>query len=461
MKDRIREARMASSTRTVLLVLMGALMGAAATLAHSVWAEGEGNGQAVPTDELPLEQLRTFTDVFSRIQDNYVEEISDEQLIEYAIDGMVASLDPHSDYLDPREFKELQIGTQGEFGGLGIEVTLEDGFVKVVAPIDDTPAKRSGMQSGDLIVRLNGESVKGMSLNEAVQIMRGEPGTDIQLTVIREGRDEPIQVSITRAVIEVESVDARTLESGYGYLRVSHFQNNTQDAVDEALRKLAESNGGSLDGLVLDLRNNPGGVLSAAVSLADTFLEEGLVVYTEGRTQGSAQRYSARPGDAIHNAPLVVLVNEGSASASEIVAGAIQDQERGLVLGKQTFGKGSVQTIQDLQGGGALKLTTAQYFTPDGTSIQAEGIKPDLETGQYKLQAIQEEGVGALSEANLSRHLENPDAKQGAGDGGNSSDGDGSGGSADGDGGDLAVDDYELYFAVNVLKGLHILQAGR
>jgi len=451
---------MASSTRTVLLVLMGALMGAAATLAHSVWAEGEGNGQAVPTDELPLEQLRTFTDVFSRIQDNYVEEISDEQLIEYAIDGMVASLDPHSDYLDPREFKELQIGTQGEFGGLGIEVTLEDGFVKVVAPIDDTPAKRSGMQSGDLIVRLNGESVKGMSLNEAVQIMRGEPGTDIQLTVIREGRDEPIQVSITRAVIEVESVDARTLESGYGYLRVSHFQNNTQDAVDEALRKLAENNGGSLDGLVLDLRNNPGGVLSAAVSLADTFLEG--VWWSTPRAAPRARRNATAHAPAMRSTMRPWWCwSTSSASASEIVAGAIQDQERGLVLGKQTFGKGSVQTIQDLQGGGALKLTTAQYFTPDGTSIQAEGIKPDLETGQYKLQAIQDEGVGALSEANLSRHLENPDAKQGAGDGGNSSDGDGSGGSADGDGGDLAVDDYELYFAVNVLKGLNILQAGR
>jgi len=442
---------MASSTRTVLLILMGALVGAAGTLAHSVWAEQQSSADK-PTDELPLEQLRTFTDVYSRIQDNYVEDISDEQLIEYAIDGMVGSLDPHSDYLDPREYKELQIGTQGEFGGLGIEVTMEDGFVKVVAPIDDTPAKKAGMQSGDLIVRLNDESVKGMSLNEAVQIMRGEPGTDIQLTVIREGRDEPLQVSITRAVIEVESVDSRMLESGYGYLRVSHFQNNTQDAVDSALKQLRQDSDEGLDGLVLDLRNNPGGVLSAAVSLADTFLEDGLVVYTEGRTQGSEQRYSARPGDAVDGAPMVVLVNEGSASASEIVAGALQDHGRALVVGKRTFGKGSVQTIQDLQSGGALKLTTAQYFTPDGTSIQAEGITPDLETGEYKLQAIKDEGVGPLSEADLSRHLDNPDAQDsGQADGG---DGD-SGGGED----DIAIDDYELYVALNVLKGLNILQA--
>ncbi len=441
---------MASSTRTVLLILMGALAGAAGTLAHSVWAEQDA-GADKATDELPLEQLRNFTDVYSRIQDNYVEDISDEQLIQYAIDGMVGSLDPHSDYLNPREYKELQIGTQGEFGGLGIEVTMEDGFVKVVAPIDDTPAKKAGMQSGDLIVRLNDKSVKGMGLNEAVQIMRGEPGTDIQLTVIREGRDEPLQVSITRAVIEVQSVDSRILESGYGYLRISHFQNNTQSAVDEVLKRLQQDSDGGLDGLVLDLRDNPGGVLSAAVSIADTFLEEGLVVYTEGRTKGAEQRYSARPGDAVDGAPMVVLVNQGSASASEIVAGALQDHGRALVVGKKTFGKGSVQTIQDLQSGGALKLTTAQYFTPDGTSIQAEGITPDLETGDYKVEAIQQQGVGPLSEADLSRHLDNPDAAEG--------DQSEQGSGAEAEGQDLAVDDYELYVALNVLKGLNILQA--
>ncbi len=447
---------MASSTRTVLLILMGALAGAAGTLAHSVWAEQESSANT-PTDELPLEQLRTFTDVYSRIQDNYVEDISDEQLIKYAIDGMVGSLDPHSDYLDPREYKELQIGTQGEFGGLGIEVTMEDGFIKVVAPIDDTPAEKAGMQSGDLIVRLNDESVKGMSLNEAVQIMRGEPGTDIRLTVIREGRDEPLQVSITRAVIEVQSVDSRMLESGYGYLRVSHFQNNTQEAVDSALKQMRQDSDGGLAGLVLDLRDNPGGVLSAAVSVADTFLEDGLVVYTEGRTQGSAQRYSARPGDAIEGAPMVVLVNQGSASASEIVAGALQDHGRALIVGKQTFGKGSVQTIQDLQSGGALKLTTAQYFTPEGTSIQAEGITPDLQTGDYRVEAIKGQGVGPLSEADLSRHLENPDA----GEASDSESGAQDAGDADGDAAadDLAVEDYELYVALNVLKGLNILQA--
>ena len=436
---------MASTTRKLLLVLAGALLGATLTLAHTVLAEREESG-AVATEQLPLDQLRTFTDVFTRIKENYVEQVEDDQLLEYAIRGMLNGLDPHSAYLNQQEFKELQIGTQGEFGGLGIEVTMDDGFVKVVAPIDGTPAKRAGVQAGDLIVRLDDKPVKGMTLNEAVQIMRGKPGTKIRLTIIREGRDKPLQVTITRAVIEVQSVDSRMLEPGYGYLRVSHFQSNTQDAVDDALRDLRKANDGSLRGLVLDLRNNPGGVLSAAVSVSDTFLESGLVVYTEGRARDSRLRYSARPGDAIDGAPLVVLVNEGSASASEIVAGALQDHGRAVIVGKQTFGKGSVQTIQDLSTGGALKLTTARYYTPDGRSIQASGIKPDVRTGAYKLTALDEESVGPLTEADLAQHLDNP----------NGGDGDGNDEEAE-----LATDDYELYVGLNLLKGLSILQAGK
>ena len=437
---------MATRTRNALLVLVGAVIGVTLTLGHAVLAEDE---QASPTEQLPLEQLRTFTDVYTRIKQDYVEEVDDQDLLEYAIQGMLNGLDPHSSYLDKQAFKELQIGTEGEFGGLGIEVTMEDGFVKVVAPIDGTPAKRAGVQAGDLIVRLDDKPVKGMTLNDAVQKMRGKPGTDIDLTIVREGRDKPLKVTITRDTIEVTSVDSRMLEPGYGYLRISHFQANTQEAVDEALRSLRKEGDEGLRGLVLDLRNNPGGVLSAAVSVSDTFLEEGLIVYTEGRVRDSKLRYSARAGDALDGAPIIVLVNEGSASASEIVAGALQDHERALVVGKKTFGKGSVQTIQDLSNGGALKLTTARYFTPDGRSIQAQGIDPDIATGKYKLTALEDNGVGPLTEADLAQHLANPNGEDG---------GEQQAGEEDGESG-LATKDYELYVGLNVLKALSIFES--
>lgn len=434
---------MANTTRKLLLVLLGAVIGVTLTLGHAVLAEDENRETA---EELPLDQLRTFTDVYSRIKDNYVEEIDDEELLEYAIEGMLNGLDPHSSYLNQEAFRELQIGTEGEFGGLGIEVTMEDGFVRVVAPIDGTPAARAGVKAGDLIVRLDDKPVKGMTLNDAVQKMRGEPGTDIDLMIVREGEDKPMKLTITRDTIEVTSVDSRMLEPGYGYLRVSHFQSNTQEAVDKAIRDLKDEADDDLRGLVLDLRNNPGGVLSAAVSVSDTFLEDGLIVYTEGRIKDSKLRYSARPGDAIDGAPMIVLVNEGSASASEIVAGALQDHERGLVVGKQTFGKGSVQTIQDLQNGGALKLTTARYFTPDGRSIQAEGIEPDIATGAYELTSVDEDEMGALTEADLAQHLTNP----------NGEDQPGMIEDEDGEKVDLATEDYELYVGLNVLKALSI-----
>ncbi|MDZ7748244.1 MAG: S41 family peptidase [Halofilum sp. (in: g-proteobacteria)] len=299
--------------------------------------------------------------------------------------------------LDEAGVRELQIGTQGEFGGLGIEVTMDDGFVKVVAPIDGTPAKRAGVEAGDLIVRLNDKPVKGMSLNQgrARSCAASRAPRSTLTAIIREGRDKPLQVTITRAVIEVQSVDSRMLEPGYGYLRVSHFQTNTQEAVDAALRSLEQEHGGNLNGLVLDLRNNPGGVLSAAVSVSDTFLEGGLVVYTEGRARDSELRYSARPGDAIDGAPLVVLVNEGSASASEIVAGALQDHGRAVIVGNQTFGKGSVQTIQDLQDGGALKLTTARYYTPDGTLDPGAWRGPDVIVEQPRRSEERDNAEGA------------------------------------------------------------------
>jgi len=436
---------MAHPTRKLLLVLLGTVIGVTLTLGHAVLAQDDNRSAA---EELPLDQLRTFTDVYSRIKDNYVEEIDDEQLLEYAIEGMLNGLDPHSSYLNQEAFRELQIGTQGEFGGLGIEVTMEDGFVRVVAPIDGTPAARAGIQSGDLIVRLDDKPVKGMTLNDAVQKMRGEPGTDIELMVVREGEDKPLKITITRDTIEVTSVDSRMLEPGYGYLRVSHFQTNTQEAVDKAIRGLKDKAGNGLRGLVLDLRNNPGGVLSAAVSVSDTFLDDGLIVYTEGRVKDSKLRYSARPGDAIDGAPMIVLVNQGSASASEIVAGALQDHERALVVGKQSFGKGSVQTIQDLSNGGALKLTTARYYTPDGRSIQAEGIEPDIATGAYRLTAIDDGGASALTEADLAQHLTNPNGEDQV-EGAEDSD-------EDGEKSDLATSDYELYIGLNVLKALSI-----
>ncbi|MFW5969243.1 MAG: S41 family peptidase [Halofilum sp. (in: g-proteobacteria)] len=437
---------MANPTRNLLLVLLGTVIGVTLTLGHAVLAQDESDEAA---EDLPLEQLRTFTDVYERIKDNYVEDVDDEELLEYAIEGMLDGLDPHSSYLDKDAFEELQIGTQGEFGGLGIEVTMEDGFVRVVAPIDGTPAARAGVKAGDVIVQLDDDPVKGMSLNDAVQKMRGEPGTEIKLTIAREGKDKPVELTIERDTIEVTSVDSRMLQPGYGYLRVSHFQNNTQEAVDKAIKDLkdeAEKEEEGLRGLVLDLRNNPGGVLSAAVSVSDTFLEEGLIVYTEGRIKDSKLRYSARPGDAIEDVPMVVLVNEGSASASEIVAGALQDHERALVIGNKTFGKGSVQTIQDLSDGGALKLTTARYYTPDGRSIQAEGIEPDIATGAYKLTAVEDGGEGALTEADLSQHLTNP----------NGEDQVDMVEDEDGEKVDLATSDYELYVGLNALKALSI-----
>ena len=426
-----------------LLLATGLVLGVLVSIGHGVLAERE-SARAT----LPVEELRTFSDVFGRIKNDYVESVEDKELLENAIRGMLTGLDPHSSYLDVDQFKELQVGTTGQFGGLGIEVGMEDGFVKVIAPIDDTPAQRAGVQAGDLVIRLDDTPVKGMSLNDAVKIMRGEPGTDIVLTIVREGLDKPLQVTITRDIIKVKSVKRRTLEPGYGYLRISQFQSKTADYLEDAIKDLKKENEDKLKGLVLDLRNNPGGVLNGAVAVSDAFLTKGLIVYTEGRIDDSRLRFNATPDDLLNGAPIVVLVNQGSASASEIVAGALQDHKRAIILGSMTFGKGSVQTILPLSGGTALKLTTARYFTPSGRSIQAEGITPDIELESLKLATV-EKSLDPLSEANLSGHLDNGNGKK---DKGKKKDDEAE------DNGDLAQSDYQLYEALNMLKGLSILQ---
>ena len=323
-----------------------------ATFAKETPAEEKG---------LPLKELRVFAEVFGRVQKDYVEPVSDRQLLDYAIRGMLEGLDPHSAYLDEEHFKELQEGTSGEFGGLGIEVGVEDGFIKVISPIDDTPAQKVGIHAGDLIIRLDGQPSKDMSLSDAVKIMRGKPGTEIKLTVQRDGENKPLEFDIVRAVIKQASVKSRELEPGFAYVRLAQFQSPTADDMLSAIRKLEKKSGSPLKGLVLDLRNNPGGVLQGAVAVSDAFLEKGLIVYTQGRGESAALKFKARPGDVLNGAPLVVLVNEGSASASEIVAGALQDHKRAVIMGRTTFGKGSVQTIVPISSKIAIKLTTARY----------------------------------------------------------------------------------------------------
>lgn len=432
-------------SRFALALTLGIFVGVALTLEHSVLAEKDDGAT-----QLPYEELKVFSEVFDRIKSDYVEDVDDKQLLDDAIQGMLSGLDPHSSYLDPESFKEVRIGTSGEFGGLGIEVTMENGFVKVVAPIDDTPAERAGLQPGDLITRLNDQAVKGMSLSEAVEVMRGKPDTDIELTVIREGEAKPLQFTITRAVIKITSVKSRMLEDGYAYVRISQFQSGTADTLRKELGKLKEEAGGELKGLVLDLRNNPGGVLDSAVAVSDTFLKEGKIVSTKGRVENSRFSFTAKPSDYVDDAPMVVLVNGGSASASEIVAGALQDHQRAVVMGTQTFGKGSVQTILPMENGAALKLTTARYYTPDDRSIQAAGITPDVTVENLRVSRQESGDDGALlRESNLPGHLLN-----------------GSEGDAevpeDAESGASSLPetdvDFQLREALNLLKGINIVQ---
>ncbi len=349
-------------------------------------------------------QLDLFGDVFERVRADYVKEVGDEELIEAAINGMLSSLDPHSSYLSPKSFKDMQVQTRGEFGGLGIEVTMESGFVKVVSPIDDTPAFRAGIKAGDFITHLDEKPVQGLALSEAVERMRGKIDTDIKLTIRREGR-EPFDVTLTRAVIKIQSVRWRT-EEDIGYVRITSFSEQTEAGLIRAVDRIKEKLGDEMLGLVLDLRNNPGGLLDQAIKVSDAFLDRGEIVSTRARRVQDAQRFNAKKGDLLAGKPVVVLVNRGSASASEIVAGALQDHRRALILGTQSFGKGSVQTIVPLSGHGAIRLTTAQYFTPSGRSIQAKGIEPDIAVAQAKLSDV--ENSRGRREADLRGALDNP-----------------------------------------------------
>jgi carboxyl-terminal processing protease len=407
---------MSSKLQQIGLVATGLVAGVFLSLNFSASANKEA------ANALPIEELRSFADVYSAIKQGYVEPVEDKKLITHAISGMLANLDPHSAYLDPDSFKDLQVSTQGEFGGLGIEVGMEDGFVKVVSPIEDTPAFRAGLKPGDLIIKIDDTPVKGMTLNDAVKKMRGKPKTQIRLTVVRKSEQRSFDVTLTREKIKVQSVKSKLLDGGYGYLRVTQFQEETAPDVVRHLDKLSkadkEAKGEGVKGLVLDLRNDPGGLLNGAVGVSAAFLPpQVLVTSTDGRTEDAKRRYMANPEDYqrgtrddfmknlppwAKTVPMIVLVNGGSASASEIVAGALQDHKRAVVMGTQTFGKGSVQTVLPLSNNAAIKLTTARYFTPSGRSIQAKGITPDI--------VVEESANGNSSrtrvrEADLERHL--------------------------------------------------------
>ncbi len=422
-----------------------------------------GEDKVPEYEALPLDELRTFTEIFAKIKSDYVDSVDDKKLLENAVQGMLEGLDPHSVYLDSESYEDLKEGTSGEFGGLGIEVGMEDGFIKVIAPIDDTPAQKAGIKAGDLIIKLDDSAVKGMTLNEAVNLMRGKLGAKITLTIVRENVEKSLIFTIIRDVIKVKSVRFNTLEPGFGYLRLSNFQSYTVENLRKAIDTLQQDNNNKLKGVILDLRNNPGGLLTAAVGIADMFLNKGLIVYTEGRVKDSKLKFNAKPNAKLPDVPLIVLVNGGSASASEIVAGALQDHGRGVIMGEKTFGKGSVQTVLPMNNNAALKLTTARYYTPNGRSIQASGVIPDIIIDEVKISKIENSLDMRVKEADLKGHLksgqegtptirravieENEEleentlkdkSKQAAVS--------------------LPSEDYALYEALNVLKGLAIIK---
>ena len=402
-----------SKTKTISLTLGGFIAGALLSLQIPALADKEIK------PGLPIDELRTFAEVYSAIKQGYVEPVEDKKMISNAISGMLSNLDPHSSYLDADAFKDLQVGTQGEFGGLGIEVGMEDGLVKVVSPIEDTPAYRAGIKTGDLIFKLDDTLVKGLTLSEAVKKMRGKPKTPIKLTILRKGEGKPLEITLVREVIKVQSVKSKLIEPGYGWIRVTQFQENSIAELAKHLTTLYKD--GDLRGLVLDLRNDPGGLLNGAIGISAAFLPPDVkVVSTNGRTEDAKQDFLARPQDYLRGTredplrslpvdvkkvPMVVLVNGGSASASEIVAGALQDHKRAVIMGTQTFGKGSVQSVLPLPGNTAIKLTTARYYTPDGRTIQAKGIVPDIIVEETANGASS--SVGRIREADLGRHLIN------------------------------------------------------
>lgn len=422
-------------------ILFATAMTGSLAFAAPAWSQKEQDKSEV------FRLLEVFADVFERVRGGYVEEVSDEELVEAAIQGMLTSLDPHSSFLNKKHFKDMQVQTKGEFGGLGIEVTMENGFVKVVSPIDDTPAFRAGIEAGDFITHLDGKLVQGLTLSQAVERMRGKVGEPLKLTIRREGQDA-FDVDIVRDKITIQSVRSRT-EGDIGYLRITSFSEKTQSGLEAAIEKINAQVGKKLRGYVLDLRNNPGGLLDQAVSVSDSFLEQGEIVSTRGRTEDNAQRFHARKGDLTNGLPIVVLINGGSASASEIVAGALQDHRRAIVLGTKSFGKGSVQTIIPLGRNGAMKLTTQRYYTPSGRSIQAKGIDPDIVVEQAKIEPIRGTRHGR-SEADLRGALENEE-KAGGPQANDNKPGNKAAANA-------TRRDYQLSRAVDLLRGLSLMR---
>ncbi|WP_282563373.1 S41 family peptidase [Halomonas dongshanensis] len=395
---------------------------------------------APSSDDLPLAEIQTFAEVFERVKRAYVEDVDDTTLLRNAMRGMLSELDPHSAYLDEEEFQSLRESTQGEFGGIGIEVGLENGQLMVITPIDDTPASRAGLMSRDIILSIDGTPTDSMSLQEAVNLMRGDPGSPIDITVMRSGEDAPRELTLEREIIRSESVKHELLEPGYGYLRISQFQSRTAEQARQALTRMGRDQ--PLEGLILDLRNNPGGVLQSAVGVADLFLDEGLIVYTEGRLPDTQMSFSANPATPAAEVPLVVLINGGSASAAEIVAGALQDQRRGVIMGTDSFGKGSVQQVMPLGNGEGLKLTTALYFTPNGRSIQALGIEPDVEVVRGRLELA--ERRWEVRESDLENHLrsQGPSRERASA-------------------AERLSEDYQLSEALNLLKALRVVDRRR
>ncbi|MDE2149819.1 MAG: S41 family peptidase [Gammaproteobacteria bacterium] len=439
---------MRSSLRVPLALAAGVLLGAAATVTRGVFADKPN----VTADQLPLDELQNFVEVLNKVRTDYVEPISDRKLLENALHGMLANLDPHSAYMDKKEFQDMQVATTGKFGGVGIEIQPQDGVLRVVAPIDDTPAAKAGIMAGDLIVKIDDTPVAGLDINDAVEKMRGEPGTKVALTLLRKGEDRPLLMTLTRAIIKLASVKSKMLEPGYGYIRVSQFTTETSNSLDSQLADLQKQAGGRLQGLVLDLRNNPGGVLDAAVQVSDAFLNKGPIVSIRGRDSDSNHTWYASRGDLLAGAPIVVLVNGGSASAAEIVSGALQDDHRAVIVGTRTFGKGSVQTILPMSDGTALRLTTAKYYTPSGRSIQGEGILPDIQFQPVKLAAAGDSGSLDVHENDLLGAFKNPnesnfDQKEKQHQAIAASER------------KLAAEDYELYQGLAVLKGLAIIAA--
>jgi len=462
---------MRSKFEKISLIFGGCVIGLLMSINLPVFAD------KTKSSNLPIDELRTFAEVFGKVKSDYVEEIEDKKLINEALSGMLSGLDPHSTFLDLDHFKDLQSGTSGEFSGLGIEVGMEDGFVKVISPIEDTPAYKAGLKSGDLIIKLDETSVKGLSLNEAVKLMRGKPNTSIKLQVIRKGNDGPFFLTVNRAKIKTKSVKSKIIEPNYAYIRITQFQERTGQDLAKALTKLRKENKFAFNGIILDMRNNPGGLLNSSVAVSAAFLKENkLVVYTEGRTPDSRMKLTTAPENFIRDnsttnnyikklpqdirdTPLVVLINNGSASASEIVAGALQDHKRALIVGTRSFGKGSVQTILPMNNGTAIKLTTARYFTPNGRSIQGKGIDPDI---------IVKDGSEflAIREADLTNTLSNPQNKK-KDEAENSSDKP-SVDAPTSDGGEAlrsfkpvelgGKDDKQFNEALNILKGIDLYQ---